>query len=201
MPFGLVNVPATFQGMINHIFRDMLDQGMSAFMNDLIMWSDTRLGLDDITCEVLRRLRDNRLCIAPDKCELAQQQIEFLEYMVSGEGVEMTDEKVETLKKIVPVNSLKDAQHLLGFANFYRRFIKDYSKIILPITNSTSLTVNEWQTSPEIQQVQKLLFTAFPTAPMLRHFDPGETVIVETDASDFALRGILLSRQPPSDTW
>ena len=56
-------------------------------MDDLIMWSDTRLGLDDITREVLRHLKDNRLCIAPDKCELAQHQIEFLGYMVSGEGV------------------------------------------------------------------------------------------------------------------
>ena len=134
--------------MINNIFQDMLDQGMSAFMDDFIMWSGTRLGLDDITCEVLRRLRDNRMCIEPDKCEWAQHQIEFLGYMVSGEGVEMTDEKVESLKKIEPVNSLQDAQHLLGFANFYRRFIKDYSKIILPITNSTSLKANEGQTSP-----------------------------------------------------
>ena len=191
MSFGLVNAPATFQGMINNIFRDMLDQGMSAFMDDLIMWSDTRSGLDKITLEVLRRLKDNRLCIAPDKCEWAQHQIEFLRYMVSGEGVEMTDEKVETLKKIEPVNSLKDTQHLLGFANFYRRFIKDYSKIILPITNSTSLAANQWRTSPEIEQAQQKLVTAFTTSPVLRHFDPGEPAIVETDASDFALGGIL----------
>ena len=53
MPFSLVNTPATFQGMINNIFRDMLDQGMSAFMDDVIMLSDTRLGLDEITREVL----------------------------------------------------------------------------------------------------------------------------------------------------
>ena len=167
---------------------------MSAFMYDLIMWSDTRLGLDDITREVLRRLRDNRLCITPDKCEWAQHQIEFLGYMVSGEGVKMTDEKVETLMKIEPVNSLKDAQHLLGFDNFYRRFLKDYSKIILPITNSMSLTANDWQTSPDIEQVQKQLVTAFTTALVLRHFDPGETAIVETDASGFALGGILSQR-------
>ena len=71
--------------------------------------------------------------------------------MISGEGVEITDEKVETLKKIEPVNSLNDAQYLLGFTNFYRRFIKDYSKMILPITNSMSLAANDWQTSPKIQ--------------------------------------------------
>ena len=155
MPFGLVNAPATFQGMINNIFRDMLDQEISAFMDDLIIWSDTRLGLDDITREVLRRLRVNRLCIAPDKYEWAQHQIEFLGYIFSGEGVEMTDEKVETIKKIEPVISLKDVQHFLGFANFYRRFIKDYSKIILPMTNCTSLSANYWQKTPEIEKAQK----------------------------------------------
>ena len=78
MPFGLVYAPVTFQGIINNIFRNMLDQGMSAFMDDLIMWSDTRLGLVEITPEVLRRLKDNRLCIAQNKCEWAQHEIEFL---------------------------------------------------------------------------------------------------------------------------
>ena len=75
--------------------------------------------------------------------------------MISGLGVEMTNEKVETLKKIKQVGSLNDVQHVLGCANFYRRFIKDYSKIILPMTNSTSLAKQEWQSTPEIEQAQK----------------------------------------------
>ena len=103
----------------------------------------------------------------------------------------MTDEKVQTLKKIEPVKSLKEVQHFLGFANFYRRFIKDYSKIILPMTNSTSLDKKDWQSTPEIEQAQKQHVHAFTTAPVLRHFDPEESGIVETDASDFALGGIL----------
>ena len=70
--------------MINHIFRDTLDEGMSAFMDDIIIWSETREGLHERTYEVLRRLQNNRLCIAPDKCVWTQQQIEFLEYVVSG---------------------------------------------------------------------------------------------------------------------
>ena len=141
MLFCLANVPVTFQGMINNIFQNMLDQEMSAFMNDLIKGSNTQLGLDNITHDVLRFLRDNRLYIKPDKCDWAQHQIEFLAYIVSGEGVEMTNENVKTLKMIESVNSLKDVQHFLEFANFYRRFIEDYSKIILPMTNSTSLNV------------------------------------------------------------
>ena len=194
MPFGLVNAPATFQGIINNIFRDTLDQGMSAFMDNLIMWFETRDGLDDITCEVFRCLKDNRLCIAPDKCMWAPHQIEFLGDMIFGERVKMTDEKVKTLKKIGPVNSLKDVQYFLGFANFYRRFIKNYNKIILPMPNSTSLQANDWQTSPEIEKGQKQLVTTFTKVPVLRHFDPEEPAIVETDAFDFALGGILVQR-------
>ena len=79
---------------------------------------------------------------------------------------------MDTIKKIEPVNSLKDVQHFLDFANFYRHFIKDNSKIILLMTNSTSLSANDWQTSPEIEKAQKQLVTAFTTAPLLRHFDP-----------------------------
>ena len=62
----------------------------------------------------------------------------------------MTDGKVQTLTKIEPVKSLKEVRYFLEFANFYKRFIKDYSKIILPMTNSTSLEKHEWQSTPEI---------------------------------------------------
>ena len=191
MPFGLVNAPATFQSMINHIFRDMLDQGVLAFVDDLMMHAQTRQKHDKIVLEVLKRLCDNGLCIAPDKCQWAQCQVEFLGYIVSGQGIEMTDEKVKTLKDIEPVNSPKDVQHFIGFANFYRRFIKDYSKICLPLKNSTALKPSEWRTTPEIQAAQKTLVDAFTSAPVLKHFDPDLPAIVETDASDFALGGIL----------
>ena len=72
MPFGLVNAPAPFQSMINHIFRDMLDKGMITFMNDIIARAKTRDEHDKIVLKVLKRLHDNRLCIAPDKCKWAQ---------------------------------------------------------------------------------------------------------------------------------
>ena len=103
----------------------------------------------------------------------------------------MMDEKVQILKKIEPVKSLKEVQHFLGLANLYRCFFKDYSMIILPMTNSTSFKKHEWQFTPEIKQAQKHLVQAITSAPVLRHFDPDEPAIVETDASDFALGGIL----------
>ena len=106
----------------------------------------------------------------------------------------MADEMVQTLKDIEPGKTLKETQHFLGFANFYRRFIKDYSKIVLPLTNSTALDKKEWQTSPEIEKAQKQLIDAFKSAPVLKHFNPDLPAIVETDASDFAL-GVILSQK------
>ena len=77
--FGLINAPAAFQAMINHVFRDMLDQGALAFMDDIIVvHSPDENTLDYLTREVLGRLKDNRLCIAPNKCEWAKRQVEFL---------------------------------------------------------------------------------------------------------------------------
>ena len=77
-------------------------------MDDIIAHAKTRDEYDKIVLEVLKRLRDNRLCIVPDKCEWAQHQVKFLGYMVLGQGLEMTDEKIQTLKEIEPVNSLKE---------------------------------------------------------------------------------------------
>lgn len=139
VPFGLMNAPATVQSMMNHIFRDMMDVGTIAFMDDLLIHAETKENHDSILLEVLSRLRDNRLCIAPDNCEWAVQKVEFLGYMISGDGLEMTNDKVSATQKIPPVKSLKDVQGFIGFANFYKRFIKNFSRICLPLTDSTAL--------------------------------------------------------------
>ena len=103
----------------------------------------------------------------------------------------MTDEKVETLKEIEPVKTLQEVQHFLGFAIFFKHFINDNSKIILPVTNSTFGEKQEWQSTPEIEQAQNQLVQAFTTTPVLRHFDPEESAIAETYTCYFALGGIL----------
>ena len=103
----------------------------------------------------------------------------------------MTDDMVKALRRIKPVNSLKEVQHFIGFANFYRKFIKGYSKICLLLTNSNSLSKTDWRQTPDILTAQKSLVQAFTTAPILKHFDPAIQAIVETDASDFTLGAIL----------
>ncbi|MDX6284447.1 MAG: hypothetical protein QOH03_5518, partial [Kribbellaceae bacterium] len=95
MPFGLCNAPATYQDMINHIFRDLLDQGLVAYIDDLLIYARTREQHDQIAMEVLKRLRDNRLAVSVEKCEWAKEEVEFLGYIIGREGIKMSQEKVE----------------------------------------------------------------------------------------------------------
>jgi hypothetical protein len=123
MPFGLCNAPATFQDMINHIFRDLLDQGLVAYIDDILIYATTREKHDRLVTEVLTRLRDNRLAVSAEKCEWAKDEVEFLGYMVGREGVKMSQEKVQAVLEWKSPQSLMEVQQFLGFANFYRRFI------------------------------------------------------------------------------
>jgi hypothetical protein len=90
MPFGLCNAPATFQDMINHIFRDLLDQGLVAYIDDLLIYAATKEQHDQTVTEVLKRLRDNHLAVSAEKCEWAKEEVEFLGYMIGRTGIRMS---------------------------------------------------------------------------------------------------------------
>jgi transposase InsO family protein len=194
MPFGLCNAPATFQDMINHIFRDLLDQGLVAYIDDLLIYAPTQEQHDQIVTEVLTRLRRHRLAVAAEKCEWAKEEVEFLGYVIGREGVKMSQEKVEAVLEWKSPQSLAETQQFLGFANFYRRFIRDYSRIAKPLTELTKGNGRNWTWTTEAERAFVELKGRFTSAPVLAHFDPARPAIIETDASDFALGAILSQR-------
>jgi hypothetical protein len=191
MPFGLTNAPATFQDMMNHIFRDMLDQGVIAYIDDVLIYAETEEKHDELVKEVLKRLEENGLVISPEKCVWGKNKVEFLGYIISEDGIEMAKDKVETVLVWEPPKSLKETQAFLGFANFYRRFIKDFSKICRPLTESTNGDAKKWEWTIAMGLAFDELKRRFTTTPILRHFDPRKVCVVETDASDFALGAVL----------
>ena len=123
--------------MISHILRDLIDAGVVAYIDDILIYSKTEEEHIELVKEVLRRLSDNNLAIEPEKCDWHVSRVDFLGYVISEQGIEMSDEKVESVKNWETPENVKDIQSFLGFANFYRRFIEGYSKLTRPMTDLT----------------------------------------------------------------
>jgi hypothetical protein len=191
MPFGLSNAPATFQNMMNHIFRDLLDLGLIVCLDDILIYAETEEEHDRIVTDVLKRLAENGLAISQDKCFWSTTRVDFLGYVISKDGIEMAQDKVQCIRDWERPRSLRDVQSCIGFANFYRRFIEGFSKIPKPLSDSTKGSPKDWIWTDAMTRSLEKLKHCFTTTPILTHFDPHPECIVETDSLDFALGSTL----------
>jgi len=130
MYFGLTNSPATFQTIMNDLFRDLINQGDTVtFIDDILVATETEEGHNKLVEEVLKRLEENDLFIKPEKCKWKVKEVEFLGVVISPKGVEMQKEKIEGVLNWPAPRNVKEVQKFLGLANYYRRFIKDFARI------------------------------------------------------------------------
>ena len=193
MPFGLTNAPASFQHLMNDTFKDMLDRSLIIYLDDLLIYSSTLKQHQEHVSAVLARLRQAGLYAKAEKCQFSTSQTEFLGFVVSDQGVAMDPSKTEVITTWPVPKSVHDVQVFLGFCNFYRKFIPQYSRTAYPLTQ---LLRKEAQSAPfawhnDAQHAFEQLRSAFGTDTILRHFDPTRPIIVETDASDFAVAAVL----------
>ena len=137
MPFGLTNAPAAFQCLMNNIFSDLLDICALVYLDNILIYSDTLEEHRRHIREVLLRLWNNKLYTHGDKCSFHKDTVEYLGFILSPNGLLMDPSKVSTILEWPEPRKVKDIQSFLGFANFYRRFISDYSKITVPLTHLT----------------------------------------------------------------
>ena len=144
---------------------------------------------------VLEHLRQHGLFAKLEKCSFDEDSVEFLGYIVSPNGVHMDPKKVETILSWATPRSVHDVQSFLGFGNFYHLFVKDFSTITAPLTSLTCKDKVPFKWNSQAQISFEALKSAFTTAPVLAHVDPGQPFIIETDASDFALGAILSQYQ------
>jgi hypothetical protein len=190
MPFGLTNAPAVFQHLMNDIFRDYMDEFVVVYLDDILIFSKDQEIHDKHVRLVLATLREHGLYAKLEKCEFDKSSVAFLGYVISPDGIFMDKSKVETIQCWATPSSVKDVQRFPGFTNFYRQFIKSYSKITTPLITLTCKN-KPFSWNPIAQAAFDTLKMAFTSAPILIHLDPVKPFIVETDASDFALGAIL----------
>lgn len=191
MPFGLINAPATFQAMMNNIFQDLIDAGVLVYLDDILIYGDTQEEHDALVKEVLRRLTKHHLAVSPRKCSWRVQEVEFLGYIIGANGISMSPDKIKSIQEWENPTSLKECQQFVGFANFYRRFIHNFSAIVKPLTDANKGDKKDWRWTEPMLIAFKTLKDRFTTAPVLAHFNPDLIAHVEADASDFAIGSVL----------
>ena len=202
MPFGLANAPATFQGYINHVLCDFLDVFCIVYLDDILVYSNNEEEHTIHVRKVLERLLKHGLFGKLEKCVFHVNEVGFVGFVVTPQGTKMEHERVISVKDWPVPRSHREVQVFLGFANFYRRFIHRFSSYARPLTDllkggKAGKFSNKFLMTDEAKRAFELLKYAFTSAPMLRHYDPQKQIRVETDASGFAIAGVL--RQQSED--
>ncbi|KAL0179864.1 hypothetical protein M9458_025306 [Cirrhinus mrigala] len=169
MPYGLANAPAVFQSFINEILKDFMNKFVIAYIDDILIFSKSEAEHITHVRAVLSRLLDHQLYVKAEKCEFHVHQTSFLGYQVSHQGVKMDSSKIQAVTEWPQPSTIKELQRFLGFANFYRRFIR-------------------------ADRAFSTLKASFTSAPILKHPDPELPFVVEVDASDCGIGAILSQR-------
>ncbi|XP_052622433.1 uncharacterized protein LOC128127784, partial [Lactuca sativa] len=175
MPFGLTNAPAVFMDLMNRVCRPMLDRSVIVFIDDILV------------------LRSEKLYAKFSKCEFWLREVQFLGHVVNQKGILVDPAKVEAVMSWEVPKSPSEIRSFLGLAGYYRRFIKDFSKIAVPLTRLTRKGVTfSW--GPEQQTSFETLRQRLCEAPILALPEGMEDFVVYCDASISGLGAVLMQR-------
>jgi len=190
LPFGLSGGPSTFMLVMNEVFRDLVDRGVVIYMDDIAVYSKSKSEHMRLLNEVFERLKKNRLFVKLSKCEFMKSSIEFLGHNISVEGVRMLSDKVKSINDWPRPRNEKHVASFLGLLGYYRRFIKDFSQIALPLSELAKEKVKfDWGQRQEksFQQLKQIVTS--DQVLVLPNYD--KQFVVTTDASGYAVGASL----------
>ncbi|XP_042611952.1 uncharacterized mitochondrial protein AtMg00860-like [Cyprinus carpio] len=192
---GLVNAPCVFQDFIHEVLREFLHKFILVYIDDILIYSQSLAEHHRHVAEVLQRLRAFQLYLKAEKCSFHQPSVQFLGYKINSSGIRMDEGKVNAVRDWPIPTTIKELQRFLGFANFYRRFIQNYSAITSPLTSLLRNKPKLLSWTPAATEAFNSLKKAFTTAPLLVHPDPNRPFVVEVDASTTGVGAVLSQQQ------
>ncbi|QRV87030.1 Retrotransposable element Tf2 protein [Ceratobasidium sp. AG-Ba] len=195
MQFGLANAPAVFMHFMNEIFRDLLGISVVVYMDDILIFSETEEVHIEHVKEVLRRLKENKLYCAMEKCTFHVTEIDYLGLIIAPGVVKVDPAKVTKAVDWDTPENVTDIQSFIGFLNFYGDFIEGFRNIAKPLYGLTKKDV-PWRWTEKENEAFLKLKEALRTAPVLIQPDPEKQYFLECDASDYAT-GAVLSQVGP----
>jgi transposase InsO family protein len=193
MPFGLTNAPAAFQRFMNNLFWDLLDVTVVVYLDNILIFSKDPAEHSKHVREVLQRLAKNQLFCKPSKCHFHVNTVEYLGIQISPLGFSMDEKKVKAVMSWPTPRSVKQVQAFLGFVNYLRRFIPDFSSIAQPLHNLTQKD-KPWSWGESENKSFQELKRRVTNRPVLAHSNPEKPYFLETDASGVAMGAILSQR-------
>ncbi|PNX98954.1 retrotransposon-related protein, partial [Trifolium pratense] len=195
MPFGLCNAPSTFQSAMNELFRPYLRKFVIVFFDDILVYSPTLTDHLSHLEQVFHKLVTGEFFLKFSKCLFAQQTLEYLGHMVSSTGVFPEPSKIQAILDWPRPKTITELRGFLGLTGFYRKFIKGYASIALPLTSLLRKDAFIWNDLST--QAFQTLKTAMTQAPTLALPDFSKPFILETDASGLAMGAVLMQASHP----
>ena len=190
MYFRLCNLPGTFQRMMNSIFRELLYEGVLAnYMDNFVILARTMEELKEQTIQFLKIAEKHNLYFKQSKCDFNMEEIPILGVVVGKGQVKMEQEKIKAVKEWKTPTKIKDVESFLGFANFYRRFIHNFSHTARPLNELKGK--KEWKWEKEHQEAFEELKEKITSQLVLSLPRREGKFRIEMDASGYAIGGVL----------
>ncbi|KAI0996811.1 hypothetical protein K3495_g11373, partial [Podosphaera aphanis] len=191
-PFGLINAPATFQRYINEHLREHLDLDATAYIDDVLAYTDgSKEGHWKTVRSILGKLDKAGLYLDIDKCDFLCEQVKYLGFIVrAGQGITVDPAKVKAIIEWKAPLSVKGVRSFLGFANFYRCFVEGFSEIAAPLIDLTKKD-SPWVWGKTENDAFEQLKKIFASEPVLSQWDPDRETVLEADSSGYAIGGCL----------
>ena len=199
LPFGLCNGPGTYQRYMNDVLLDYLDNFCMAYLDDILIYSESVEEHQAHVESVLKRLQEAGLQADIKKCEFHVTRTRYLGYIITTEGIEADPEKVEPLRNWKYPRTVTAVRSFLGFCGFYRQFIRNFGLIAKPLQVLTRPTI-PWNWTNDCVTAFETLRSQLLSLQAIHHFHPELPTKLETDASDGVIAGVL-SQQHKDKLW
>ena len=194
MPFGLCNAPATFERLMERVLSGLHWETLLVYLDDVIVFGSSVPETITRLETVLQRLRAAGLKLAPNKCHLFQTEVQYLGHVVTPNGVKTQPEKVQTVKEWPTPQCVTEVRSFVGLVSYYRRFIPNMSKIAKPLYGLYDKSV-EFLWTVECELAFQKLKECLITAPVLAYPQSEGQYIIDCDASNYAMGGVLSQEQ------
>ena len=196
--FGMTNSPATFQTMMNNVFRTLIAEGIIVvYLDDILIFTRTEKEHKQAVQRVLEVLAEHKLFLCLEKCEFHRKEIEYLGLVIWENKVVIDLVKVARVRDWPIPENWTDMQAFIGFINFYHRFIRDFSTIARSLFDLTH-SDQAWNWDAKEQEAFECLKMTVTTAPVLVSPQDSEPFRIKVDSSDFT-SGAVLSQQLPGE--